>query len=124
MKQIFITFILCICLFAQESAYIDSNQVRNPTLAWKLSFFPGLGQIYNGKYGKSLAFLIGEYYAIDKFIDYKNDGKIPMRNTYAWWIFGIYVLNILDSYVDAHLSTFPNKKLGYESINDSLNYIK
>ena len=124
MKQIFITVILYSCLFAQESAYIDSNQVRNPSLAWKLSFFPGLGQIYNGKYVKSLGFLIGEYYVINKFIDYKNDGKIAMRNTYAWWIFGIYVLNILDSYVDAHLSTFPNKKLEYESINDSLKYIK
>ena len=44
-------------------------------------------------------------------LNYKDLNKIGMRNTYAWWIIGIYFWSILDAYVDAQLSTFPNKKI-------------
>ena len=38
-----------------------------------------------------------------------GDTKLGNRNTYAWWVLGLYVMSILDSYIDAHLSTFPVK---------------
>ena len=70
-----------------------------------------MGQLYNGKYLKSFGTIATEYFAIEKFIYYKDLNKIGMRNTYAWWIIGIYFWSILDAYVDAQLSTFPNKKI-------------
>ena len=114
---ILITFSICI---TQEEGYIDSSKVRSPSLAWKLGFVPGLGQLYNGKYLKSIVFLGAEYYSVNRLLDLKEEGSIGLRNTYAWWVFGIYVWNMLDSYVDAHMSTFPVKQLDSITINDSL----
>jgi len=37
----------------------------------------------------------------------QNIKNIHKRNTWGWWIFGIYTLGILDAYVDAHLTSFP-----------------
>lgn len=94
-----------------QDSYIDSSKVKNPSLAWKLGFIPGLGQLYNGKYIKSIGYIGAEYYALTRFLQLKDEGKIGLRNTYAWWIFGLYVLGILDAYVDAHFSTFPIKQI-------------
>jgi len=105
---------------SQEEVYIDSSNIRDPSLAWKLGFIPGLGQLYNGKYFKAIGFIGVEYYVITRFMELKNEGGIGLRNTYAWWVFGLFVWNILDSYVDAHLSTFPVKRLESSMVNDSL----
>ncbi len=111
--------IIVLCFFSlgisQVSKYSDSTKVRQPKYAWKLSFIPGLGQIYNQKYLKGAAFISSEIFAINRFIELKNQNRIGLRNTYAWWIFGIYIWNILDSYVDAHLSTFPSKRLDFNT---------
>ena len=105
---------------SQNEGYIDSTMIRNPKVAWKLAFIPGLGQLYNGKYLKAFVFVAGEYIAVRRFEEYKNDRSIGLRNTYAWWIFGIYVWNILDAYVDAQLSTFPVRRLQSNNEVDSL----
>ena len=114
-----ILFVFSICT-SQEEGYIDSNKVRDPSLAWKLGVIPGFGQLYNGKYLKSIGFISAEYYAVNRFMELKNKGRIGLRNTYAWWLFGLFAWNILDAYVDAHLSTFPIKRLESSTINDSL----
>ena len=114
-----ILFAFSICT-SQEEGYIDSSKVRDPGLAWKFGFFPGIGQLYNGKYLKSIGFIGAEYYTVTRFMELKDAGRIGLRNTYAWWLFGLFVLNILDSYVDAHLSTFPVKRLESSVVNDSL----
>ena len=101
---------------SQEEGYIDSTKVRNPRLAWKLSAIPGLGQLYNGKYVKAIGFMSAEYFAVGRFLELKKENRIGLRNTYAWWVFGLFTWNMLDAYVDAQLSTFPVKRL--ESIND------
>ena len=117
-------WVIILCAFSvctsQEEGYIDSSKVRDPGLAWKIGFIPGLGQLYNGKHFKSIGFIGAEYYAVTRFMKLKEEGKIGLRNTYAWWIFGLFVWNILDSYVDAHLSTFPVKRLESSVVNDSL----
>ena len=105
---------------SQEEGYIDSSKVRDPKLAWKLSIIPGLGQLYNGKFIKAAGFAGAEYIAIEHFIESRNTNKIGSRNTYAWWIFGIFVWNVLDAYVDAQMSTFPVKKLESNNVQDSL----
>ena len=112
-------FVLRICT-SQDLEYIDSTKVRNPRLAWKLSVIPGMGQLYNGKYIKAIGFMGAEYFAVNRFIELKNENRIGLRNTYGWWVFGLFVWNMLDAYVDAQLSTFPIKRLESNNNLDSL----
>ena len=110
---------------SQDEGYIDSTKIRNPKIAWKLGFVPGLGQLYNGKYLKALGFVSSEYIAINRFNKFnKDNNSIGLRNTYAWWIIGLYIWNILDTYVDAQLSTFPLKRLESNDAMDSLKVIE
>ena len=114
---ILFTFSICV---AQEAGYIDSSKVRNPRLAWKLSVVPGLGQLYNGRYLKAAGFISAEYFALQRFLDLKEANRIGLRNTYAWWVFGLFVWNMLDAYVDAQLSTFPVRRLQSNNELDSI----
>ena len=100
--------ILLLSFIYSQGTHIDSTSIKDPTLSWRLSLIPGLGQIYNGNLHKS--FIINSMLCLS-FIEMKsNEKSIDKRNTWAWWIFGIYVLGILDAYVDAHLTSFPIKK--------------
>ena len=114
-----VLFSFSICI-SQESEYIDSTKVRNPGLAWKLGVIPGMGQWYNGKYIKAIGFMGAEYFAVSRFIELEKENRIGLRNTYGWWVFGLFVWNMLDAYVDAHLSTFPIKRLESNNNLDSL----
>ena len=114
-----ILFAFSICT-SQESEYIDSTKVRNPGLAWKLGVIPGMGQLYNGKYIKAIGFMSAEYFAVSRLIELKTENRIGLRNTYGWWVFGLFVWNMLDAYVDAQLSTFPIKRLESNNNLDSL----
>ena len=105
---------------SQESGYIDSTKIRNPGLAWKLGVIPGMGQLYNGKYIKAIGFMSAEYFAVSRLIELKTKNRIGLRNTYGWWVFGLFVWNMLDAYVDAQLSTFPIKRLESNNNLDSL----
>ena len=106
-RLFFILLLISFCI--SQISEIDSSKIKNPALAWKASFIPGLGQIYNEKYLKFSLLLSGEVYAINKFNYLNNNDNITKRNTYAWWIVGMYFYSILDAYVDAHLSTFPKR---------------
>ena len=114
---ILIAFSICT---SQDSGYIDSTIVRNPGLAWKLGVIPGMGQLYNGKYIKAIGFMSAEYFAVSRLIELKTENRIGLRNTYGWWVFGLFVWNMLDAYVDAQLSTFPIKRLESNNNLDSL----
>ena len=114
-----ILFAFSICT-GQEPGYIDSTKVRDPGLAWKLGAIPGLGQIYNGQYVKAIGFIGAEYFVINRFMELKKENRIGLRNTYAWWTFGLFVWNMLDAYVDAQLSTFPVRRLESNDDIDSL----
>ena len=116
---IVILFTLSIAI-SQDEGYIDSTMIRNPKIAWKLGLIPGLGQLYNGKYLKAVGFIAAEYFAVSNYKTYNKDNRIRRRNTYAWWVFGLYVWNMLDAYVDAQLSTFPVKRLKSNNEVDSL----
>ena len=116
---IVISIAFSICT-SQESGYIDSTKIRNPGLAWKLGVIPGMGQLYNGKYIKAIGFMSAEYFAVNRFIELENNDSIGLRNTYGWWVFGLFVWNMLDAYVDAQLSTFPIKRLESNNKLDSL----
>ena len=101
-------FILFLTLVYSQNTYIDSTIIKNPSYSWKLCFIPGLGQLYNGNWHKS--FFINSAMCLSSIEMTNKEKSIDKRNTWAWWIFGIYVLGILDAYVDSHLTTFPIKK--------------
>ena len=103
----FILIILFNYVFNQHT-FIDSTNIKNPTLSWKLSIIPGLGQIYNGSIHKT--FFINSSLSF-AYIEIKNRQTIDKRNTMAWWLFAIYILGIIDAYVEAHLTTFPKNKI-------------
>ena len=69
---------------------------------------------------KAFGFVAGEYIALSRFNEFKNNESIGLRNTYAWWIIGLYIWSILDAYVDAQLSTFPINRLQSNNEVDSL----
>ena len=94
-----------------DRGYSDSLKVKNPAIAWKLSIIPGLGQIYNQSYAKSAFFIISESYFLSEIG--KHSHLIKTRNKFAWWFLAVYFMNIVDAYVEAELSTFPeNNKEG------------
>ena len=117
-------WIVILCTFSiyagQEVEYIDSAKVKDPSLAWKLGAIPGLGQLYNKRYVKAIGFMGAEYFVVNRFMELKKENRIGLRNTYAWWMFGLFVWNMLDAYVDAQLSTFPVRRLESNSDIDSL----
>ena len=105
--MILILILVCSNMLFSSEAIIDSAKVKDPSTAWKLALIPSVGQIYNKDYHKVVGFWLLESYSIYKFNDYNKDNKLANRNTYAWWIAGLYIMSIIDAYVDAHLSTFP-----------------
>ena len=116
MQKIFLLFYGLFSILMAQDTQIDSTKIKDPSVAWKLSLIPGVGQLYNEKYVKSVAFILAGSYAYLKRSEFASSGQIGKRNTYSWWLFGIYVWGMLDAYVDAQLSTFPsdNSKLEYE----------
>ena len=123
MKLLILSLLFISLCFSKEGEYIDSAKVRKPSLAWKLGLIPGAGQIYNGKYLKAIGFIGSEYFAISQLTKLQEQNKIGLRNTYGWWVFGLFIWNILDAYVDAHLSSFPTKRLESNDYSDTLQVI-
>ena len=108
MKNSIILLIFLFNIILTQESYIDSTQIKNPKYSWKLSVVPGLGQLYNGNFHKS--FFINSAFSLAYLEMKQRHNNINKRNTMAWWLFGIYVLGIIDAYVDAHLTSFPKIK--------------
>jgi len=118
-----------------DSAGSARPQPRSTTTAILLSaVLPGAGQAYNGSYWKvPIVFGLGVYFVAEfldnnrKYKDYhdrytasqtpedpKGDGYLlrlrdfygSNRDTYAWYFVILYVLNLVDAYVDASLAGF------------------
>ena len=98
----------------------DSIIHKKPKTAFIFSAFPGGGQLYNGKFIKSILFIGLESAAIYSWSKnsniYKNydNNNYPLnrnrylekRNKYAWWVGFLYFFGMLDAVVDAHLDRF------------------
>ncbi len=105
------------------------EKLKSPLVAVLLSaVIPGGGQVYNGSYWKVpvifgvQAFFVSQWISNNK--NYKNyrslysqhtdstallserDMYHDQRDSYAWYIAGVYLLSMLDAYVDAELSGF------------------
>ena len=86
----------------------------NPRIALYMSIIPGGGQIYNHTWLKALLVLGAESYCLaqlqrntELYNRYQQSDYLEKRNTFAWWSLLVYILGMMDAYVDAHLSTFP-----------------
>ena len=114
---IVIFFCSSIVLASQDSTVYKQ---KNPKQAFVFSLSPGMGQVYNGKWIKSvliIGFEVTSYLAwqdnIKKYNEY-DDNNYPLkrhrylekRNKFAWWIGIIYVYAMIDAVVDAHLYSF------------------
>lgn len=113
----------------------DKSDIKSPSLALTLSaLLPGAGQIYNGSYWKTpviLGFAGYFTYAIitlhDLYVDYRQryrdsitennptgntdirfirDFYRDQRDRFGWYMGFLYLINLLDAYVEATLSGF------------------
>lgn len=113
----------------------EESDIKSPVLAMTLSaVLPGAGQIYNGSYWKTPIILgVAGYftYAImvlqDFYSDYRQrfrdsvtddlptgnrdlrfirDFYRDQRDRFAWYLGFLYLINLLDAYVEATLSGF------------------
>ena len=69
--------------------------------------------MYNEKYLKSIFFIFAQSYSLQRmsyYNQYNDIDNIKMRNKFGWWFLGFYVSSMIDSYIDAELSTFPLRK--------------
>ena len=112
MRYLFISYIFSTLLLS-STMDIDSTLIRNSQKArnWSLIPIVSQGQMYNSKYLKSLLFISAQSYSLNRmlYFNQSNDrDDIIDRNKAAWWFVGFYVLSIIDSYIDAEFSAFPD----------------
>ena len=107
----------------------DSTEVKTPKKALKYSLIPGGGQLYNGKQIKAILILGSELWMIYQFHanrisfhNWNNTYSKPKeyyrenRNKYAWRALFVYIYNLVDALVDAHLSTY--NEFYFENTNE------
>ena len=87
--------------------FANSENIKHEKFDWKLNLIPFVGQIKNNQYikGGMLASLQG--YSFYKFSNYNESNQIAKRNTYVWWMLGLYFYGVIDAYVDYSLKSFP-----------------
>ncbi len=129
-KAVTIFNIICLPVIVLSFTLNDDDRpdtTLSPTTALiKSAIIPGWGQCYVGKPLKGLLYLAAEGYHLYRMIQYhqivlkEKQGyniqisprrALEKRNKYAWWCAGIYIMGMLDAYVDAHLINFPEDKI-------------
>ena len=113
MKLLLILFFLFTFLFPSHMR-IDSTMIKDSVKSFRWSLIPiaSQGQAYNQKYFKSTAFMLSQSYCLNQVHYYdqlSGVNNIKKRNDFAWWFLGVYISSIIDSYVDAELSSFPKR---------------
>ncbi|MDK2977237.1 MAG: hypothetical protein PWP06_1712 [Candidatus Marinimicrobia bacterium] len=130
MKCLFMCLLFPVILIGQEEG-IPVDSYKNPRTAVLCSaLFPGAGQIYNGKWLKAGIFSGFEVYTLYKahifHEDYQQDPTNKNaqinRNKHLWYAAGVYVYAMLDAYVDAHLSSFPEGNLVFNPVDRSFQF--
>ena len=119
-------------VFAGDTLHITAPATKSPSLAMLFSaVLPGAGQVYNESYWKApLVLGLSIYFAAEFFRDNRDaenyrqlylasqasgangmyrqlrDYYKNLRDANAWYFVIVYVLNIVDAYVDASLYGF------------------
>jgi len=118
---IMIFLILSSTLFAQaeaDSVVIEKPKTKSVNGAlFRSALIPGWGQWYNGKKLKTLLVLGGEAALIANAVSQHQKAKQSQsdaerafyqdnKSKWIWYTAAVYLLNILDAVVDAHLYDF------------------
>jgi hypothetical protein len=102
----------------QDTTLVSEPVVKSPTGAMiRSAFCPGWGQWYNQQYFKAIlvfgveaGLVVNSIYLNQKAVKSQTLSEQEFyqsnRSLSLWWLFGVYLLNILDAYVDAHLWNF------------------
>ena len=112
MRYLFLLYVFSTLSFSSIME-IDSTLIRDSKKARNLALIPfaSQGQMYNGKYLKSLFFIGAQSYSFNRmqyYNEFDNKNDIINRNKAAWWFLGFYISSIIDSYIDAEFSAFPD----------------
>ena len=140
MKKAGATILLLLIAVLSLAAEADTlrftpKKMKRPALATGLSaVFPGGGQMYNGKWAKSLVFLGAEtglaatagyyYYGFAYYRDLYGENSVSAQSSlttakrFTWFFAAVWVYSLIDAYVDAHLSAFPDERLILEPDTD------
>ena len=105
--RVFFILIFSSMLISAEAESDKEISDKNPNIAEKLGFIPGAGQFYNEEYLKGALIIISEIYSIS--MANKFSSNIVKRNSFIWLSIGIYIYAIIDAYIDAELSSFPDR---------------
>ena len=108
------SFVIILCVWSfclGQNSEIDSSKVKDPSLAWKIAFVPGLGQLYNEKPMKAFILSALKTYWLIDYEKSQKENNISDRNRSLWWLFGLVMYGAIDSYTDSHLDKFSNKKI-------------
>ncbi len=118
LTTIFILLVSVSSVLSAEPSQVDSTRSKNPRLALFLSVIPGMGQLYNQRYLKSILYL-GTFsyftYEYDQAVQAYNaagEGSTNIsslhrtRNDYAWLMGLTWTISLLDAFIDAHLWDF------------------
>ena len=87
--------IIYVYIFSMILGSISFSEENQKNFDWKINSIPIVGQMVNKKYVKAGLLIAADSYAIYKFLDYYNSNQIGKRNTYAWWILGLYFYGII-----------------------------
>ena len=119
--SVFCSLIVCFLLFGDASAvgafeqvgadtttHADSVTVKSPMGALVRSMVvPGWGQWYNEQPIKgAVIFSTGLFLGGAMMYEQQRTLDHKQRNTYFLWFLGVFLYNIADAYVDAHLYGF------------------
>ena len=123
-KYILILFFLSISLCNGLDS-LQLENINNPDAALFLSLvpllnlaepnevltIPSLGQLYNKKPMKAFILSALKTYWLIDYEKSQREDNISDRNRSLWWLFGLIMYGAIDSYTDAHLDKFSNKKI-------------
>ena len=121
-----LVFVVILCISnVKTGAQSSPDSVKSLTMTAfsprsamiRSALLPGLGQVYNRKWLKAAlvfgteAALAGNAVLMNQRMlasesEDEHDFYEYYRGSFVWWFAGIYLLNILDAYVDAQLSGF------------------
>ena len=100
-----------ICLLVISIIFSNNSfSSEQKKIDWKINLIPLVGQINNEKYIKAGLLASCQAYSFYKFSNFNKNDQIAKRNTYAWWMLGLYFYGVIDAYVDNNLKSFPKQK--------------
>ena len=104
---------------SQDTTQVDSVKVKSPMGALVRSMLvPGWGQFYNEQPRKGVLILSMELLLSGAVVyEDRQTSERQQRNTFFLWFLGVFLYNLADAYVEAHLYGFEEKEAEMVGLN-------